>query len=111
MRVFRCSNCNFRFQAEEADKCPRCSSIDVAAFGKDIAQDTNTPRTPGAPAPTGDKPRVFREGKAGWRDFHTQDSSRACPECGGAEFTLDYKRKEKTCKKCGAVLPLPRRYA
>lgn len=49
-------------------------------------------------------------GKPGWQEFHSSQI-KACPDCGGADFDLNWKRKEKTCKKCGAVLALPRRSA
>jgi transcription initiation factor TFIIIB Brf1 subunit/transcription initiation factor TFIIB len=27
-----------------------------------------------------------------------------CRECGGSEFLMDWKKKEKICKKCGLVV-------
>ena len=64
----------------------------------------------------GDKPKVFfssrdvsmREGKEGWKEFHSSEI-RACTDCGGAEFTYNWKHKEKTCVKCGSVYNLQRR--
>ncbi|MBI3588526.1 hypothetical protein HY095_04990 [Candidatus Micrarchaeota archaeon] len=110
MAVYSCSNCNFRFAANEAKKCPRCDSTDIREFqqrGKEEPQ-------PGAPAghhaPRPPSRLVYGDGKGAWRSFHSQQAS-VCPNCGGKEFELNYKRKEKTCRKCGDILPLPRRFA
>ena len=94
MTTFSCIECRFRFEAAAASSCPRCGSASIEEF---------KPR--GVVGP-----HVIRDGKDGWVDFHSQQS-KLCPHCGGAEFDLNYKRKEKVCRKCGEVLPLPRRMA
>ncbi len=118
MPVFSCANCGFRFPSDEQKNCPRCSSADVSEFKQVrserggvavVREERQFPSAPGdAPAR---KPMVYREGKAGWQDFHTQTAVNECPKCGGKDFTLDYGKKEKVCKKCGEIYPLPRRFA
>jgi DNA-directed RNA polymerase subunit RPC12/RpoP len=100
--TFLCSNCRFQFEGTEGTViCPRCSSKRIAAL-----------KTAGAPIHSGEKkfhsPYVYRDGKDGWKDFHSSDIKQ-CTECGGTDFELNWKRKEKTCKNCGNVMPLPRR--
>jgi hypothetical protein len=107
---YACENCSLHWAAEEAVICPRCSSRKVApAVEKKKFGDAKTELT-------GNKERVAfshqsfaaRDGKEGWKDFHKSEV-RACLECGGVEFDLNWKHKEKVCKKCGSVLPLQRR--
>ena len=90
MKVFSCSECNFRFQSDELKPCPRCGNEKTTEFN--TASDT----------------RRVSEGKEGWRDFHS-NAIKTCPKCNGGDWDFNYKRKEKTCKKCGEVYPLPRR--
>ena len=118
MTVFSCSNCAFRFEADELKPCPRCASADVIEFRQSrherggvtvVREDRPVPAT-GAPGTKPHTPMHYREGKAGWQDFHNQQAM-ACPNCGGTEFDRDAKRKEKVCRKCGEVMALPRRFA
>ncbi len=115
MTVFECRNCRFRFQAEEASKCPRCDSTEVAEYAAGGHRRTAAATAPVAGSKAGEQPathpspKIVREGKEGWMDFHNQQAA-SCPECGGTQFDLNWKRKEKTCAKCGAVLALPRRF-
>ncbi|MEK6953873.1 MAG: hypothetical protein AABX01_02625 [Candidatus Micrarchaeota archaeon] len=51
---------------------------------------------------------IGRDGKEGWRDFHKSEV-RVCQDCGGTEFDFNWKRKERSCKKCGSIYPLARR--
>ena len=82
--------------------CPLCSSKRISR--QDVKE--------AAPAgPSGEKkfhmPMVYRDGKDGWKDFHSADL-RQCLECGGVEFDFDRKKNEKTCKKCGNVVRVAR---
>jgi hypothetical protein len=54
------------------------------------------------------EPRVFGETKEAWKSFHAAEVKQ-CTKCGGTDFRLDWKHKEKTCIKCGEIYPLPRR--
>lgn len=107
MTIFECKNCRFRFQSEEPKKCPRCDSEEVFNY-MSRSEQTDTNRS--SSSTTSSTSHVIREGKDGWKDFHNNSKSSTCPECGGTEFDLNWKRKEKTCKKCGAILSLPRRF-
>ncbi len=99
-----CENCRFSF--ENGDSCPRCYSKKIRVFEK---------KTEPAGAPVERKPmvfdrsgqRVFGDTKAAWKSFH-QRVQNDCSKCGGKEFKMDYKHKEKTCIKCGEIFPLPR---
>lgn len=93
MTAYSCSDCRFRFEAASPAACPRCGSVEIGEFKSGFG---------GA--------KVIRDGKDGWQDFHSQRQV-ACPNCGGRDFELNYKRKERTCRKCGEVLALPRRFA
>ena len=105
-----CTNCHLAFDADDDSKveaCPRCNSRKLR---KEFVRKEGTPQQ-------GFKPRVYSssgivEGdtKQAWKSFHNQQSS-GCSRCGGTEFEMNFKRKEKVCKKCGDVYPLPRRYA
>ncbi len=108
---YTCENCNLPFEAEDALNCPRCSSRKIKrVFEKKPATIT----VPGTAAPErlaySHVNMAGREGKEGWKDFHKSDV-KACIECGGLDFDLNWKHKEKVCKKCGAIFPLPRRFA
>lgn len=52
--------------------------------------------------------QVVTDSKRSWKEFHSSEQ-KACTQCGGADFDLDFKHKEKVCKKCGNIMPLPRR--
>jgi len=101
-------SCGFRFEAADKKNCPRCSSAEVSSFSN--RRDENVPSSSEAPhrAPTSFGP--LKSGKEGWKSFHSNEMV-VCPDCSGKEFDLNWKRKEKTCRKCGAVLALPRRSA
>ncbi len=115
MPVFSCSNCGFRFTTEEKKNCPRCSSGDTHEF-KQSRHERGGVAVVSAERPAGPegvarhKPVHYRGGKGGWVDFHSQQTN-VCPHCCGTEFERDYRKKEKTCKKCGEILALPRRFA
>ncbi len=104
MTIFECKSCRFRFQSSESKKCPRCDSQEVFEYVSRSQTESSNPTNPSTS-------KVIREGKEGWRDFHNNSQTSTCPECGGTNFDLNWKRKEKTCKKCGAVFSLPRRFA
>ncbi len=105
-----CTNCKASFEADEVGACPRCNSKRVIRqLGKKKEEAAEAPAAPAEERKL--PPQQIREGKMGWQDFH-QSEMRQCLECGNtdpAQFDLDWKHKEKTCKKCGAVLPLGRR--
>jgi len=111
---YLCKNCNLRFDADDAVICPRCSSKNLErAFEKKKAFAGQAPeeKPPEGPKVAYSTNRhVYSETKAGWASFHNSEM-RACPDCGSAEFDFNWKRKEKTCKKCGSVFPLGRRTA
>ncbi len=108
---FVCSNCHFKFEAAGAQVCPRCTS-------KRIEQVLEKKREDAAGAKPGaaeHKPfiyshRVLGESKDSWKSFYAQEMT-VCPECGGKEFEINWKHKEKVCKKCGTIINLPRRGA
>lgn len=107
---YSCENCSLQWEAEDAVICPRCSSRKVGrAFEKKkFAEDK--------PQFTERRERVAyshqsfaaRDGKEGWKDFHKSEI-RACMECGSTDFDLNWKHKEKVCRKCGSVFPMQRR--
>ena len=99
-----CLNCNFRF--ERGDFCPRCSSRKTKEleFKENPAEEG--PRKPMVFNREGQ--RVFGDTKDAWKSFHNK-AQNACPGCGGTDFSFDHKRKEKSCVKCGEILPMPRR--
>jgi len=114
---YACKNCNLRFDADDAVICPRCSSKNLEhAFDKKKEFSGSSPAAEAKPAAGEPKVaystnrHVYSETKAGWASFHSSEM-RACPDCGTAEFDFNWKRKEKTCKKCGSVFPLGRRTA
>ncbi|MFH1750809.1 MAG: hypothetical protein ABH863_03970 [Candidatus Micrarchaeota archaeon] len=122
---YECENCKLQFETEEPQICPRCSSrkirrafekkkFDEKAGSKGAGGHSTGPAGSGAHA--GGKVAyshqsfIGREGKEGWRDFHKSEV-RQCADCGGTEFEFNWKRKERSCKKCGAIYPLARRMA
>ena len=109
MAKFICSNCKLKFEAAEAAVCPRCTSKRIGRLVE------KTVEKPAGSAAAAGKPHVYSsqilgESKDSWKSFHSQEVA-ACPECGGKEFELNWKHKEKICKKCGTILNLPRRGA
>jgi RNA polymerase subunit RPABC4/transcription elongation factor Spt4 len=110
---YECENCKLQFDSEDPQICPRCSSKKIRrAFDKKKFDN----KTPGQVTHLGERVAhshqsiVGREGKEGWRDFHSTQT-KGCFECGGIDFEFNWKHKEKICKKCGAIMPLPRRMA
>ena len=107
---FFCKNCKHSFYAEGKRSCPRCSSLDLYQTQED------KPKDEAAAKPLEKKPywssQKYVEGdsKQTWKDFHKTET-RQCMDCGGIEFKLDWKHKEKICLKCGAIMPLGRRMA
>ncbi|MBI4360206.1 TFIIB-type zinc ribbon-containing protein [Candidatus Micrarchaeota archaeon] len=105
----RCKNCHLEFTADDfrrVEQCPRCNSKSL-----DKTRDPPKPveeKKDDAPKVYGASGVIHGDTKAAWKSFH-QSEQKLCPNCGGSEFLLDFKRKEKTCKKCGDVLPLARR--
>ncbi|HIH20313.1 TPA: hypothetical protein HA244_03520 [Candidatus Micrarchaeota archaeon] len=106
-----CVNCNFKF--ERGSSCPRCHSQKLRELEfKDKKDELQAgPSQPAKPM-VFDKSgqRVFGDTKTAWKSFHNKVQN-ACPNCSGTEFSFDHKHKEKTCVKCGEILPLQRRPA
>ena len=130
-----CKRCSIEFQGDSsAIPCPRCSAREVVekqlpkhksvetslslsshAVSAPTAITTLLPST-SQPSPHSTEPRRFVYGsplndtKESWMKFHNASGDvQACPGCGEKEFELDWKRREKTCKKCGEIMPLKRR--
>lgn len=104
---YQCENCSLEFESDDALNCPRCSSRKIKrVFEKKPFAPAAAPKTLAA------RPVSFagREGKEGWKDFHRSEV-KACAECGSVDFELNWKHKEKVCRKCGAIYNLPRRFA
>lgn len=103
-----CTNCRLSFKADDDSfvrECPRCSSTKLR---KELDKKPDAPKE--------FKPRVYNasgvvygDTKDAWKSFHAQDV-KTC-KCGSTEFDLNWKRKEKVCRKCGEVYALPRRSA
>lgn len=111
MAKFVCSNCKFKFEAPEAQVCPRCTSKRIERLAEKAAEKPAA----GAARAGAEKPhfyssQILGESKDSWKSFHSQEVA-ACPECGGKEFEFNWKHKEKICKKCGTILNIPRRGA
>src|SRR3989338_8386898 len=101
-----CLNCNFKF--ERGDFCPRCSSRKVREL-----EFKEKPPSEEKPKPmVFDKSgqRIFGDTKTAWKSFHNKVQN-TCLNCSGTQFSFDHKHKEKTCVKCGEILPLQRRPA
>lgn len=131
----RCKNCRLEFKADDrsrVSRCPRCDSdrLDITRDPLPVVPIENKPSdtqvgatpTTGAskPALGHEAPKVYSSGgsvvygdtKDAWKSYHSNPTGgTGCPHCGGTAFEFNYKRKEKICKKCGEILPLPRRMA
>lgn len=120
---FHCDNCRFDFSSDGSTPiCPRCSSKSVhqirlrheeahpsaSTVGVESGAQPATQTSASQKAPVSGGPRVFGTGKQAWMASQSFEQ-KGCPDCGGVDFDLNWKRKEKTCKKCGHVLPLGRR--
>ena len=107
---FFCKNCKYSFFADGKRACPRCNSHNLYQTEDDRKDkdEVKTEEEPKKKYSFGSAKYVEGDSKSTWKDFHKRES-RECPDCGGAEFDMDWKHKEKTCRKCGAILPLARR--
>ncbi len=121
----RCKNCRLEFKADDNSRVSRCARCDSDKL--EITRDPISDAKPGASVvatsgakPATDAPKVYSTGgamvygdtKDAWKSYHSNPSGGlGCPHCGGTSFEFNYKRKEKICKKCGEILPLPRRMA
>ncbi len=102
-----CSNCKLSFEADEDSnvrQCPRCSSKNLKFVRAEKEFEKREPQRRFYTS----QGIVYGETKDAWKSFHQQDA-KACAKCGGIDFDLNFKRREKTCKKCGEIYPLPRR--
>ncbi|GEM_PF-1068421 len=127
-RVSRCARCDSdrlditRDPIPEAkiENRPGDAQIGTASAAGPLSQGVAVGQPGAKPAAT-EQPRVYStsgsmvygDTKDAWKSYHSNPSGGAsgCPHCGGTAFELNYKRKEKICKKCGEILPLPRRMA
>lgn len=108
---FLCKNCNLSFEADDAVICPRCSSKDLEKKLEKWRKETDAKRTDDGKKIVYSTNRIaYSDTKEGWKASLSYEM-KACPECGQAEFDFNWKRREKTCKKCGSVFPLARRQA
>ncbi len=121
----RCKNCRLEFKTDDNSRVSRCSRCDSdkLEFTRDPLPETIPAATPAGTAKPGTEssPKVYStsgamvygDTKDAWKSYHSNPGGGAsgCPHCGGSAFEFNYKRKEKICKKCGEILPLPRRMA
>lgn len=136
--MMRCDNCHLEFEAggscprcsskrvryyrdpkKEAEKLAKQQAMIIAAGGTPAdpnapvpTQELNpdgTPKTPAGPVLyTSQGTRVEGDTKAAWMSFHTQTNN-TCRECGAENmWDLDYKHKQRVCRKCGSITSLPR---
>ncbi len=104
---FTCKNCHLEFESEDTGQCPRCSSANIST--------KKTEEQTGEMQGEKKEPRKFVFGapvsdtKESWMKFHNVGAVQVCPGCGGKEFNFDWKKREKTCNKCGEIMPLRRR--
>jgi len=111
MNRYECQNCKFEFEAEEAVRCPRCSSQKIIL--KKIIDKTLKPNIPQEGGAQEKKPfhysssQIYGDTKEAWKSFHSQDV-KACRRCGGTDFEINFRVKEKVCKKCGEIMPFQR---
>jgi RNA polymerase subunit RPABC4/transcription elongation factor Spt4 len=111
MMKYECENCKLQFDSDDPQICPRCSSRKIRrAFEKKKVEDKPVAIIQKEKVAYSHQSFAGREGKEGWRDFHNTQI-RGCTDCGGTDFDFNWKHKEKICKKCGAIFPLPRRMA
>jgi DNA-directed RNA polymerase subunit RPC12/RpoP len=103
----KCNSCKNVFESEEVSPCPACSSKKVIMVVNQQASAPEIEETKPV-ASALQEPKIIRDGKEGWKDFHQSDL-KACLKCGGTEFEYNWKHKEKHCKKCGEIIRLPRR--
>lgn len=116
-----CANCKLKFEAVDqasVKQCPRCSSRTSLRFEKtDVEKKADAEAAKVIAAEAAEKPKVpattgivYGDTKNAWQSFH-HNESKLCPKCSGTEFELNYKRKERVCKKCGEILSMPRRFS
>lgn len=120
----RCKNCRLEFKTDDNSRVSRCSRCDSdkLEFTRDPLPEAKAGDgavTAAKPA-SSDQPKIYStsgamiygDTKDAWKSYHSNPAGGlGCPHCGGTAFEFNYKRKEKTCKKCGEILPLPRRFA
>jgi len=98
-----CQSCRYAFAEDAAAvECPRCHASNVLCRPFKEGEKE-------AFASTQARKEALTTSKQSWREFHASGAAQKCPRCGGGQFKLDYKHKEKVCLKCGELLPLPRR--
>ncbi len=102
MGSFSCKNCSLEFDAEDTSQCPRCSSAKVYSLKRGKVEEKKEPKK----FVYGSVP--VTDTKESWIKFHNTGDVQRCPVCEGIEFEFDWKRREKTCSKCGEILPLRR---
>jgi hypothetical protein len=111
---FCCQNCRLKFDAHEGSLvCPRCSSkrIEQVVDKKKKAEEGGAHAGQAGQAGQAGKsfgprgPSVLGEGKEAWMAAQTFEI-KVCPDCGSTEFDLNFKRREKVCRKCGSIFPL-----
>ncbi len=108
----RCKNCKLEFTTDDSSKLTRCPRCSAGKDKLDLQRDPlEAPKTSADPKKVvySSSGIVYGDTKEAWKSFHRVES-KACPKCGGTDFERDFKRKEKTCKKCGEIYPLARRF-
>lgn len=126
-RVSRCARCDSDRLDITPDPIPDAKIENLPGDTQIATATESTPSVqpaaanqPGAKPASFEQPKVYSatgsivygDTKAAWQSYHnTSGGSLGCPHCGNTSFELNYKRKEKICKKCGEILPLPRRMA
>lgn len=97
-----CQACrNAYYSDDPLEGCPVCGSATVTRVKEKEGE-----RDAAAGRPQ--YKNVVTDSKQSWREFHSTEQ-KACTQCGSTDFNLDFKHKEKVCKKCGNIMSLPRR--
>ncbi|MGB9577459.1 MAG: hypothetical protein ACP5O3_03815 [Candidatus Micrarchaeia archaeon] len=108
MTDYFCNNCKYSFSGEDTQNCPRCSSKKIiikreAKRGEQSSQSTQQKSF------VYRNPLIVGETKSSWAAFHSSEQ-RECSECHGMEFDIDWKHRQKICKKCGAIYGMKRNH-
>ena len=99
---YYCKNCRNSFETEEeADACPRCSSKYLEQK-HEVKKETTSKRFY---TKTG---VVYGDTKNAWKSYHSNRDVKQCSKCGSDDFENNYRRRERICRKCGEIYPLPR---